>query len=109
MASPEASPVAEEGAAAGGSAETVQVTAIDIAFEEKELSIPADTDVTFEISNEGMLQHDFAIEDTDYHSEMLNGGMSTELVVNLPAGTYVYYCSVAGHREAGMQGTLTVG
>lgn len=106
-ASPDATPAEE--AAAGGAADAVEVTAIDIAFEPKELSIPADTDVTFTISNEGMLQHDFAIEDTDYHSEMLNGGTSTEMVVNLPAGSYIYFCSVAGHREAGMQGTLTVG
>ncbi len=30
------------------------------------------------------------------------------LVLNLPAGNYTYYCSVPGHRQAGMVGTLTV-
>ena len=35
------------------------------------------------------------------------GGTST-VSLNLPAGKYVYYCSVPGHRQAGMQGTLTV-
>lgn len=33
---------------------------------------------------------------------------SATLTLNLPAGKYVYYCSVPGHRQAGMEGTLTV-
>ena len=35
-------------------------------------------------------------------------GGSKTLTVRLKAGTYTYYCSVPGHRQAGMQGTLTV-
>jgi plastocyanin len=30
------------------------------------------------------------------------------LALNLKAGTYKFYCSVPGHRAAGMEGTLTV-
>ncbi|MCA1690282.1 MAG: hypothetical protein LC720_07610 [Actinobacteria bacterium] len=36
------------------------------------------------------------------------GGGTKDLALNLPAGSYTYYCTVPGHREAGMQGTLTV-
>ena len=35
------------------------------------------------------------------------GGAKT-LTLNLKPGTYVFYCSVPGHRQAGMQGTLTI-
>ncbi len=113
QATPEtaASPAAAtpvEGGAAGGATE-VSVSTIDINFKPKELSIAADTDVTITVTNEGVLQHDFHIEDTDYATELLDGGDSTELVVNLSAGEYVYFCSVPGHREAGMEGKLTVG
>lgn len=103
-ASPGASPMASP--AAGGNA--VEVTAVDIAFEQETLEFAADTDVTVTLHNEGFLQHDFAIEDTDFATELTDGGKSSEVVVNLPAGDYVFYCSVAGHREAGMEGKLTV-
>jgi uncharacterized cupredoxin-like copper-binding protein len=35
------------------------------------------------------------------------GGTST-VTANLKAGTYTFYCSVDHHREAGMEGTLTI-
>jgi uncharacterized cupredoxin-like copper-binding protein len=106
--SPEAEASPEGEAAAAGGSDSVSVSAVDIAFDPKELSIAADTDVTISVTNDGMLQHDFVIEGTDFETDLLNGGDSQDIVVNLPAGEYIYYCSVAGHREAGMQGTLTV-
>jgi uncharacterized cupredoxin-like copper-binding protein len=35
-------------------------------------------------------------------------GGSKSFTAQLTAGTYTFYCSVPGHRQAGMQGTLTV-
>ena len=35
-------------------------------------------------------------------------GATKTLTVTLKPGTYTYYCSVPGHRMAGMQGTLTI-
>lgn len=40
-------------------------------------------------------------------SPIING-KSTKLTAKLTPGTYAFYCSVDGHRQAGMQGTLTV-
>jgi glucose dehydrogenase/plastocyanin len=99
----EATPAAE---ASGG--EGVQVSAVDIAFEPKEFTIAANTDVVVTITNNGALQHDFTIDELGVKSDLLGGGESTEVTINAAAGTYEYYCSVTGHREAGMVGTLTV-
>ena len=35
-------------------------------------------------------------------------GATTTATANLPPGDYAFYCSVDAHRQAGMQGTLTV-
>ncbi len=101
-ASPAASPAADNGATA------VEVHTVDIAFEPKELTIPANTDVVVTIVNQGALQHDFAIDDLDIVSDLLNNGQETTVTINAAPGTYEYYCTVTGHREAGMVGTLTV-
>jgi outer membrane protein assembly factor BamB len=95
--------------ATAGESGALLVTAVDIGFDPTELSIAADTGVTITVVNKGVLQHDLVIEGTDFKTPLLNGGESAELEVNLPAGTYTYFCSVPGHREAGMEGTLTVG
>jgi uncharacterized cupredoxin-like copper-binding protein len=38
---------------------------------------------------------------------VIGGGRST-VTATLKAGTYTFYCSVPGHEQAGMRGTLTV-
>lgn len=41
-------------------------------------------------------------------SELVQEGSATLSLSNLKPGTYHYFCTVPGHREAGMEGTLTV-
>jgi uncharacterized cupredoxin-like copper-binding protein/mono/diheme cytochrome c family protein len=94
--------------AAGGSTE-LAVSAVDIAFEQKELSAPADTETTITVTNNGASPHDFTIDELGIQTKMLNPGESETVTINAPAGSYTYYCSVPGHRQAGMEGTLTVG
>ena len=109
-ASPAASPAAESGAApaSGGGATEAEVHTVDINFEPKELTIAANTDVKITVTNKGVLQHDFHVDQLDITSKMLNGGDSDTVTVNAKPGTYDFWCTVPGHKEAGMTGKLTV-
>ncbi len=102
-----ASPVAC-GTPGATTAEVVNVEMVDIAFNQKTLTIPANTDVTFHIVNNGAATHNFKIDDPEVFSGDLGAGQSVDLTVNLPAGTYKYYCTIPGHEAAGMFGELTV-
>lgn len=63
-------------------------------------------DIAF--TNDSSVPHDVTIEGKG-SSEIISGGKTSDLKIsNLPAGTYTYYCSVPGHEQAGMKGTLTV-
>lgn len=67
--------------------------------------------VTVEFKNPQALTHDVAIEDSSGKevgaTELIADG-SDSTTVDLKPGTYTYFCTVPGHREAGMEGTLTV-
>lgn len=108
-ASPAASPAdAAAGAGDAGGGETLTVLMGDIFFDPKELTIPADTDVTIVLPNNGAAVHNFVIDEGGIDSGDVAPGDTVELVINLPAGEYEYYCDIPGHRAAGMWGTLIV-
>ena len=89
-----------------GGATTFTVTAIEFAFDPATLSVPADEEVTIEVVNAGTVEHDFSLDEAGVKilaaaTETASGSFT------VAAGTYTFYCSVPGHREAGMEGSLT--
>jgi Cupredoxin-like domain len=52
--------------------------------------------------------HSFDIDELNVHVPMASGKSSLALFKPTKPGTYTFYCSVPGHRELGMQGTLIV-
>ncbi|HEX6384748.1 MAG TPA: plastocyanin/azurin family copper-binding protein [Anaerolineae bacterium] len=65
---------------------------------------------TFVIKNSGFMQHDFEISGNsiEQKTEEINPGESVEMTVELEPGTYTYRCTIPGHEQLGMRGTLTV-
>jgi uncharacterized cupredoxin-like copper-binding protein/mono/diheme cytochrome c family protein len=100
--------VAQEAAGEAPAELTEQVvTSFDIYFEPTEVAIPANTDVTFNLPNDGASAHNFSIDELGIDVDIAPGE-TAQTVINAEPGTYEYYCNVPGHREAGMVGTLVV-
>jgi plastocyanin len=68
--------------------------------------------VTINFTNMSSLPHNMTIQRGTNGSVVgatpTFSGATKTLNVTLKPGTYTFYCSVPGHRQAGMQGTLTV-
>ncbi|MGN6216920.1 MAG: cupredoxin domain-containing protein [Solirubrobacterales bacterium] len=99
--------------AGGGSGGTLKVEANpegQLEFVQKSLTAKAGTD-TLEFTNESPVPHDVKIENSKGEevggTEITQEG-SESATVELEPGTYTFFCSVPGHRQAGMEGTLTV-
>jgi len=63
--------------------------------------------VTVESKNDASVPHDIALQGGPSGSVVSGGGIS-KLTANLKPGSYTFYCTVPGHEQAGMKGTLTV-
>ena len=80
-----------------------------LAFEPEQATVTAG-EVTVELTSEAAVQHNVVIEgvlDDQPVVEAAAGETATGTVA-LEEGSYAFYCSVPGHREAGMQGTVEV-
>ena len=102
----------EEPAAGGGGGEALAVTSPadgSLKFDQAELTAPAGT-VTIAYDNPSQVPHAVAIEGdgVDEVGETVSGSAAPPLTAELKAGSYTFYCPVGQHRQAGMEGQLTV-
>jgi plastocyanin len=110
-----ANPAPESGKEGGGSGGGAPVEfeadpSGELAYTTTEASAEAGK-VTIGFKNPQSLTHDVAIESSggeEVGKTELIGEGETSTTVDLKPGKYTFYCSVPGHREAGMEGTLTV-
>lgn len=80
-----------------------------LAYEQTEVDAKAGTD-TLEFTNDSSTPHDVVVEDNSGEvgrTDVIQGDQ-TSTEVELEPGDYTFYCSVPGHRDAGMEGTIRV-
>ena len=90
---------------------TIQLTAKEFLYEPKELSA-SPGDIIFVVKNGGAIEHNFVLEDQAKKRQaaipIVEPAQMAEAKANLQRGTYTIYCSIPGHKEAGMVATLRV-
>lgn len=115
----------------------LSLTATDLAFSADQMEVTAGQLVKITLTNEGALEHDFSImamphtgeihvesnemggetmghdmssmdEQPEIHMAAAAGGSSTIEFTPSTAGEYEFFCTIAGHKEAGMRGMLVV-
>ncbi len=80
-----------------------------LAYEPKQLTAKAGK-VTIDMANMSPVEHDVAVAQGSTvlgQTPVFSGG-SKSVTLTLKPGKYTFYCTVPGHRQAGMEGTLTV-
>ncbi|HDK45099.1 MAG TPA: hypothetical protein ENG94_02330 [Actinobacteria bacterium] len=96
------------GPAAIPGAGEVRVVASEFRFEPPTITIPAGEAVNLTLINEGALLHDLTIPALGIRVVAEPDRQTTVGLAGLPVGTYETLCSLPGHAEAGMIGTLEV-
>lgn len=109
----------------------VELTLRDMSFSKKEFSFKQGVQSKLILNNRDKLVHDFNIEiipvdvialtanpesshehsserEPDLHVSVEPGEKGWVEFIPLEAGTYTFYCTVEGHRMAGMEGTLII-
>jgi len=100
---------AAAGGGGGGGGGVVITSTQEIAFEPTEVTAAPGAKLT--LKNQGALIHTLVLEGVPAFAKLEVTADGDEATGTVPAepGEYVFFCDIAGHRQVGMEGTLTVG
>ena len=135
--SSEAKPTAAEADAAkaaaaalftGPAAQTASIEMTDLKYSNTALTAKTGAVLEVSLANKGSIEHDFTLAKipgdkafrvagkdqtvaagkNEVHAHLNSGESGAVRLKVSEAGTYEFWCTIAGHKEAGMRGTLTV-
>lgn len=103
------SSTSSSGGAASSSLSLAAASGGELKYDQSTLRAKAGK-VSIDFTNMSPLSHNVTVEGSGKQlgaTPTFQGGSKT-LTLDLKPGTYKFFCSVPGHRTAGMEGTLTV-
>jgi nitrite reductase (NO-forming) len=86
---------------------TLNVSSIDLGFEPKTLSVDKAGRYTVALTNKGQIPHDLTFSDGTT-TGLAKAGETVKVDLDIPAVGLTFICSVPGHADAGMKGSITV-
>ena len=94
---------------AGAAAQKVTVVAKEFTYTPSKVTVKAGQPVQLVLDNKGVIEHDFVVDKLKVKMGTIQPGKTGTVTFTPNAkGTFEFYCSVPGHKEAGMKGTLVV-
>jgi plastocyanin len=89
---------------------TIRIEETEFRLQPAQVTLDKPGTYVFEAVNSGESVHALEVEGQgiEEETEEIQPAQSAKLKVKLEAGTYELYCPVGGHKEEGMEGTLTV-
>lgn len=107
-----------EGGGPGGDALSTELTieGTEWSLSPNQTTVPAGEEITVTFENTGSNQHNVGIDldgdgetEDDARTETIAAGESATFTVTIDEpGQYAFFCDISGHREAGMEGSMTV-
>ena len=99
-------PGGARGAGNGEVLGTLEITSVDLGFEPRELLVSTPGKYEVKLTNDGAIPHDITFPDGQ--QVVAESGESGSVVVEVPADGSRFICSIPGHSDAGMQGSISV-
>lgn len=95
--------------ASSGGGQTVKIGESEYKLDPSDATLKAGS-VTLDVTNDGTITHNLQIEGNGVEetTDSLAPGDTGELTVDLKPGSYEMYCTIDGHKDLGMEGTVTV-
>jgi uncharacterized cupredoxin-like copper-binding protein len=87
---------------------TINVVGKEFSYDPARLTLKAGEGSTIVLKNTGSIEHDITVDDAGFKLTVPGNNTKEKVLKVDKPGTYQFYCSVSGHKAAGMKGELTV-